>query len=109
MLKNITIQKLLREYLKYFQWFLDKEISSEELDYMLHLRDRLEEAHCDLGDLDNVLRMNAQQVVKHKSIFEKPMTSSWWWSYAEWLKLCKKSHLIQPKRHTNTSKIPSHA
>lgn len=105
-MNNIKVQNLLREYLKYFQWFLDKEIGLEELDYMLHLRDRIEEAHCDLGDLDSVLRMNAKQIIKYKSLFDQPMSRHWWWNRSEWENLARKQAHKQLQKRARSRRIP---
>ncbi|MBI5217043.1 MAG: hypothetical protein HY960_14910 [Ignavibacteriae bacterium] len=58
---------------------------------MFHLRDRIEEAKMSLGDLDSVLQMNAREILKHKSIFEQPMTENWWWNLKTWQRLAKQS------------------
>lgn len=81
------LQILLKDYMQYFQWLLEKELTTEELDYMLHLRDRIEEAECNLGDFDNLLRMQAKQILKHKQLFEQPMSEHWWWKLAVWEEL----------------------
>jgi len=103
-MSNSQIQHIIKEYLQYFQWLLEKDLTTEELDYMFHLRDRIEEAKLDLGDLDNVLQMNAKLILKHKSLFEQPMSNSWWWKRSAWEKLATKKTLLhfQMKRKPRT-------
>ena len=99
------LQILLKDYMQYFQWLLEKELTTEELDYMFHLRDRLEEAQCNLGDLDNVLRMQAKQILKHKQLFEQPMGEYWWWNRAVWEKLATQRQSIQMDATQNARRL----
>lgn len=82
-----SLHDIITEYLKYFHWFLEDKLDEYELDYMLHLRDRINELRGDLGDLDAVWRTNAKKMLRLKSVFSIPMSDSWWWKKEMWQKL----------------------
>ncbi|MEK7249531.1 MAG: hypothetical protein AAB209_03815 [Bacteroidota bacterium] len=86
-MKSKARNKLIRQYLQYFQWFLEEELTVDELDYMLHLRDRIHELRGDLGDLDAVWRANAKKMLRFKSVFNIPMSEKWWWRKEVWQRL----------------------
>lgn len=102
-----SLQKLIAEYLQYFRWFLEGEIASEELDYMLHLRDRIQEARGDLGDLDTIWRANAKRMLERKSVFQKPMSDSWWWNESTWRKLASRATQKKPRKIRSVGRLPA--
>ncbi len=82
-----SLHDFITEYLKYFQWFLEDKLDEYEFDYMLHLRDRINELRGDLGDLDGVWRTNAKKVLRFKTVLSIPMSDAWWWKKEVWQKL----------------------
>ena len=81
---SASLQKLIKQYLQYFYWFLEDELNADELDYMLYLRDRIHESGGELGDLDFVWRANAKKMLKQKSVLQSPMSKEWWWKEDVW-------------------------
>ncbi len=95
-----SLHQIITEYLKYFHWFLEDQLDEYELDYMLHLRDRIHELRGDLGDLDAVWRANAKKMLRHKSVFKFPMSEAWWWKKESWQKVADTPrHVKSTKRH----------
>ncbi|MBI5473530.1 MAG: hypothetical protein HY961_14415 [Ignavibacteriae bacterium] len=97
------LEKLIRQFVQYFHWFLDEELTVDELDYMLDLRDRIHEAGGDLGDLDSVWRANAKEMLRHKSLFSSPLTNQWWWKEEVWEKLASNQSRRMGKHRTARS------
>ncbi len=105
---SASIQKIIKQYLQYFYWFLGDKLNDDELDYMLYLRDRIHESNGDLGDLDSVWRANAKFMLTHSKVFNHPLSDAWWWKKSTWEKLTSKQHRsVNGKRKKSPRSITS--